>query len=107
MITIESDIVKSNIKLANISNGVSSSLYNNYKDEAYAAKDKLDKSYTEMLACKKSIDSIYNILPTIDSTTFLNYYINFKVIATKKDLTIVRDSGYYIINKDFKIEKLN
>lgn len=53
------------------------------------------------------LDSINGLIPNADSTTFLYYFAKLKSVSTFKNMAVGRDSHFYIINKDFRIEKFD
>jgi hypothetical protein len=98
-----SEKFNTNYKLAKLSSGISSTLFDNYKTEALDNNTKLQNIIILMKANLSKSDSLLKLAKTADSISPVHFQAISLIQYTRKDRSVYRDTAYVDLNIEKQI----
>jgi hypothetical protein len=97
------DKFKDDMRMASLSNGLSNSLYENYKGEANDAKEKMQELQKKTIDLSEKFDSAAARHNRADSTKPIAYYGVYYYQLRHQNRSVEKDTAYVLMNLDKNI----
>ena len=99
------DEAESNLQLMKLSQGLSKTLYENYRTEGLKTTDKMKDIAEKMSIVGRTVDSLDSVALIVDSSKCIAYNVVYIYQFTRSDRTVNRDTGYHILYPDYRLWK--